>query len=227
MVISSSHRVHLAAVRGLRGGTVPWWVLAAVAALSLAVASGLTAALAWDASRVGPAVRDVLAVARAGDPLPYYTGWVTGLGVVGWISAAAAGVCGGALTWRTGDRTTGRALVLGGVVSAAMGVDDLFMFHDGVLRERGVPELVTMGLLAAAALVWGLTHRRVLLRGDEAVLLVLAGAWFAHSLLVEELGGLLFHEEASKAAAILCWTAWFWVRAVRALRDLPALDDRD
>lgn len=222
MATSGSLRVHPVADRRLPAGAVPWWVLTVVAAGSLVVAVGLTAALAWDVERTGPAVRDVLAVARAGDPLPYYTGWVTGLGVVGWISAATAGVCGGALARRTGDRTAGRALVLGGLVSAVMGVDDLLMLHDGVLREKGVPELVTMGVLAAAALAWGLTHVRVLLRGGEAVLLVLAGAWFAHSLVVEEVGGLLFHEEASKAAAIACWTAWFWVRAVRALRELPA-----
>lgn len=203
---------------------VAWWVVVVVAVVSAGVAAALTALLAADAERFGPAVRDVLAVARAGDPLPYYTGWVTGLGVVGWIASAAAGVLGGALSRRSGDRAGGRALVLGGLVSAAMGADDLFMFHDGVLRERGVPELVTMGVLAAAALAWGLTHLRVLLRGREAVLLVLAGAWFAHSLVVEEVGGLLVHEEASKAAAIVCWTAWFWLRAARAVGTVPVAD---
>lgn len=221
MATSGSLRVHPSGVRRLPTGAVPWWVLASVVVVSAGIAASLTALLAVDAGRFSPLVRDVLAVARARDPLPYYTGWVTGLGVVGWISAATTGVFTGALSWRCGDRTTGRALVLGGLVSAAMGADDLLMFHDGVLAERGVPELVTMGVLAAAAVAWGATHLRVLLSGGEAVLLVAAGVWFAHSLLVEELGGLVFHEEASKAAAIACWTVWFWVRAVRALRQLP------
>ncbi|MGJ9421318.1 hypothetical protein [Aeromicrobium sp. CF3.5] len=193
-----------------------------VAALSLGVAVGVTAVLAIDTVRFGPAVRDVLSVARAGDPLPFYTGWLTGLGVVGWISAATTGVFAGALLWRCGERRAGRALVLGGLVSAAMGADDLFMFHDGVLAERGVPEWVTLVVLGAAAALWGLTHVRVLLSGREAVLLVLAGVWFAHSLIVEVVEGLYFHEEASKAAAIVCWTVWFWVRAVRALRQVPS-----
>lgn len=202
-------------------GIVPWWLLGAVAVCSVGIAASVTEVLAVDTERFGPAVRDVLSVARAGDPLPFYTGWVTGLGVVGWFTSAATGVFAGALARRCGERTAGRALVLGGLVSAAMGADDLFMFHDGVLVERGVPELVTLGVLGLAAVIWGLTHLRVLFAGSEAVLLILAAAWFAHSFLAEEVGGLYFHEEASKAAAIACWTVWFWVRAARVARQVP------
>ncbi len=210
------------AVHSVPSGGVPWWVLGGVAVISMGIAVSLTMVIAYDTVRFGPAVRDVLSVARAGDPLPFYTGWVTGLGVVGWISSATTGVFAGALAWRCGQRTAGRALVLGGLVSAAMGADDLFMFHDGVLAERGYPEWWTLAVLGTAAAVWGLTHLRVLLVGREAVLLVLAAAWFAHSLVVEVMEGLYFHEEASKAAAIACWTVWFWLRAARALREVPS-----
>lgn len=222
MVTSRSPRVHRPTVEGSEW-RLPWWCVAAVGALSLAIATVITLVLASDTARFGPAVRDALSVARGGGPLPWYTAWVTALGVVGWFTAAATGVLAGVLARRLGRRAVGRALVLGGLVSAAMGADDLFMFHDGVLVEKGVPEGVTVGVLVAAAALWGLTHLRILLTGREATLLVLAGAWFAHSLIVEEIGGLFFHEEASKAAAILCWTLWFWARAAEEVRQVPVV----
>lgn len=221
MVTSRSPRVHASATGASDGWPLPWWSVATVGVLSLAIATTITLVLAADTVRFGPAVRDALSVARGGGPLPWYTAWVTALGVVGWFTAATAGLLAGTLARRLGRRAIGRALVLGGIVSAAMGADDLFMFHDGVLVEKGVPEGVTVGILVTAAALWGLTHLRILLTGREAVLLVLAGTWFAHSLVVEEVGGLFFHEEASKAAAIFCWTLWFAARAAQEIRQVP------
>ncbi|WP_432508807.1 hypothetical protein [Kineococcus auxinigenes] len=198
--------------------TAAWAVTVAGALGSAVIATGLTALVARNPLYFGTAVRDVLAVARAGDPLVYYTGWVTQLGVLGWISAAAAGVLAGAVARRRGRRREGALLVIAGLVSAAMGTDDLMMFHDSALPHLlGLPEQVTMGALGLMALGWGAAFARDLLRGAWWPLLFLAGAWFGHSLVAEEVGGLLFHEEASKAAAIACWTAWLWARSWTAL----------
>ncbi|NAZ73999.1 hypothetical protein GTQ99_00950 [Kineococcus sp. T13] len=195
--------------------------VAATAVLSALVAVGLTLLVARNPVYFGTAVRDVLAVATAGDPLVFYTGWVTQVGVFGWICAAAAGILAGSVARSSGRRREGNLLVLGGLVSAAMGVDDLMMFHDSALLRLGVPEQVTMGVLGLAALTWGLSYARDLLRGAPAVLLVLAALWFGHSLVADEVGGLLLHEEATKAAAICCWTAWFWMRSWAALTAAP------
>ena len=193
----------------------------ATAALSALVAVGVTLLVARNPLYFGTAVRDVLAVATAGDPLVFYAGWVTQVGVFGWIGAATAGVLAGGVLRSGGRRREGNLLLLGGLVSAAMGADDLMMFHDSALLRLGVPEQVTMGVLGLAALTWGLRYARDLLRGAPAVLLVLAALWFGHSLVADEVGGLVLHEEATKAAAICCWTAWFWMRSWAALTAAP------
>ncbi len=198
-------------------------LVGSVVAASVAAAAALTVVIGLEPEWYGVAVRDVLAVARAGDPLTFYAGWVTYLGALGWFAAATAGVLTGLVLRGRAPRRRTSLLLWGGLVSLAMGVDDLFMFHDGVLAWQGVPEEATMAALGLAAAVWALTFLGSWARELTGLLLVAAGAWFAHSVLVDVLDvSLLVHEEASKLAAVLCWTAWFTAVSARELRRATA-----
>ncbi|PPK97995.1 hypothetical protein CLV92_102146 [Kineococcus xinjiangensis] len=201
-------------------------LVAAVASTAIAVL--LSAVIQSNPAYFTAAVRDVLAVARSGDQLPFFTGYVTFAGCVGWIAAAAAAVLAGWVALRRGSRRAGGLLLGVGGLSAILAADDLFMLHDGPLGGQ-IPEQAIMGTWVVLAGVWALTFRRELLADRTLPLLALAGVWFAHSFLadaVPAVGAMWLHEESTKFAAILCWFLWVWLRSVRTL--LPAtVDVRD
>ena len=196
-------------------------MLGVTAALSLGAAAAVTIALRLEPLYV-VAVRDPLAVAQSGDPLPYFTGWLTYAGATLWFASAAVALFAGRTALGRGDRRGGLLLLGFAVVSAVLATDDLFMLHDGMLA-RYASEQAVMGAWAGLALAWALVFWRDLLADVDLPVLALSGALFAHSLLADVAGDLLLHEESTKFAATLCWAVWAWRRSVRAEALRPRL----
>ena len=192
-----------------------WRVLGVTAVVSLAAAVAVTVALRLEPLYV-VAVRDPLAVAQSGDPLPYFTGWLTYAGATLWFASAALALLAGRASLGRGQRRAGLLLLGFSFVSAVLATDDLFMLHDGVLARFASEEAV-MGTWAVLALAWGLVFRRDLLADVDLPVLALSAALFAHSLVADVAGDLFLHEESTKFAATLCWAVWAWRRSARAV----------
>lgn len=154
-------------------------------------------------------VRDPLGVAREGDALPTYVGWLSGAGILLW--AAAAGVLALAAWVRLRDR---RDLALSyaavGLLTAVLAVDDILLMHDAVLPNLfGIPEAVTQSAEGAAGVLWLVLAWRVLRFDPTLPVLVMALALLGASVLDDvahvDLG---VHEEALKLGGIVLWALW-------------------
>jgi hypothetical protein len=205
----------------LRGERAPrdWRAFAALAIVSAAVAFGLTAALDLNPA-LRWAVRDVGAVAADGLPLVFFTGWISNLGVLGWFATATAGILAARVSYRHGERRAAAYTGGAGAIALLLGIDDLFMLHDGAIAS-GEEALLLLWL--TLVLTWTVIFFRELIRDELLPVLVLAGAFFAHAVVADVLPRdvpTLLHEDASKLAAIILLTAWSWATAERTLHSL-------
>jgi hypothetical protein len=149
--------------------------------------------------------------------VPWYTGLVSNLGVLGWTTAAATGFF-GAWIARYGDRpSAARLLGRGATLTTILLLDDLFQLHVIVKPLPGVtkPTVYVLYLVVAG---WWVGSQWPELRRTRAELLAAAGAAFAVSIGVDQLGssmpGLgpearLVIEDAGKFLGVLAWAQYF------------------
>jgi hypothetical protein len=148
----------------------------------------------------------------------YYIGWLSNVGATLWIVGAAVSLFAAVVA---GPRA-GRGLLLSaGMLTAVLGVDDLFLLHDGVLPQTlGIREewvMAAYGLSLGAML---LAYRREV--GATCLpLLGLAVAFFATSILVDigivpvaEVNRHLA-EDGAKLLGIASWSSWVVMMAAR------------
>ncbi len=149
--------------------------------------------------------------------VPWYTGLVSNLGILGWTTATATGFFGAWIAHYGGRGAAGRMLLEGAVLSSLLLFDDLLQLHVIVEPLFGVPKVVVYGLYATVALHWALTQHRELRRTPIA-LLVAAGAAFAVSVGLDQVPGLtpllgsdrqLLAEDAAKFLGVLAWAEFF------------------
>lgn len=183
--------------------TVPWHLIALgillvntallVLALSVAQARGLDPKIFY---------QDPATAAKAG----FYTGWISSLGAALWIGSGAAALFGGLLA-RRWDCT-----VLG-LLTLCLGMDDLLLLHEGVLRWVHIPEVVALLAYAIAGLFWFFRLR--VKTFDGTIVFVAAGFLLVASGMVDELGWLLplsasmttVAEEVVKELGLFLWAA--------------------
>ena len=141
--------------------------------------------------------------------IPPYAGFFSNVGILALTAAAA--ICLFALPLSGGRERS--ALRLGGLLSALLAVDDLFMIHDWLLTEFvGIPETIPFALYGVLTLVlFASMGRQVLAPG--AALLWLSLAFMALSLffdLIEfRVGWDGLAEEMAKLCGFVVW-AMFW-----------------
>ncbi|WP_372624791.1 hypothetical protein [Falsiroseomonas sp.] len=195
--------------------------------------------LLWAASTLVPVLALLLATLVLGlhperalrDPAAYldyapHVGFFSTIGGLGWWTAAIAGLLAGAVLR---DRSPeAEPLLAGGLLSAVLGLDDLFMLHEEMLpRHAGLPETVVVGayVLATLAYLWG--GRRLHLSVAPSLLVAALGL-FGVSVLVDQThpaflqgpeGMSILAEDGTKFAGICCWTAYHLRVAYRVLRD--------
>lgn len=176
--------------------------------------------------------RDVAAIAGI-HPL---SGILSSLGILFWWSSATLWLFAASLR-RTCQGAAGVGfLVCPGLLSAYLGLDDLFQVHEYLVPTYlKVPEGAVYGVLALATACYLWRYRRRLLAPDGALLL-LALALLSGSVVVDAvLGPWLwrlkdwnyFVEDGLKWAGICFWTAFSVVRCARELSPLlPMASDR-
>jgi hypothetical protein len=171
---------------------------------------------------IGHMTRDIAAVANV-HPL---TGVLSSLGIVLWAASATVWLFAAYVQRARQPNESSGLLVLPGLLSAYLAIDDLFEFHELIApRYLGVPEEVTYALLGAAVGVY-LWRYRERLRERHGELLLLALASLAASVGVDagldvwlwRLGEwVLLIEDGFKWLGICFWTEFAVVGAAAEL----------
>lgn len=180
----------------------------------------------------GLMVRDPLAVARVGDDVTMpLVGVLSHLGVIVWGIPAVAALACARIRLAQGDTPYALFLLLSGLLSAGLGVDDLFQVHEYFIpKYLGVGERYVMASWALLAVLWFLAFRQRIMRAPELPVLMLGAVFLALSIIgdafegvavvdaaIELVGGPAVFEEGFKLAGVVCWAFFHWRVSVTAL----------
>lgn len=162
--------------------------------------------------------------------LPWYTGLVSNLGILGWTTATVT-AAGGAWLSSLGNRVgPGRLLRGGALLSMLLMLDDLFQLHIVVSNAVGVGKTVAYVIYVVLAGWWVLENQREL-RRTRWPLAMAAGMTFAASIGVDRLGdgaGIgLVAEDGFKFLGILAWALYFTWTAGEVARSVVAAAARE
>jgi hypothetical protein len=143
---------------------------------------------------------------------PFYFGSVSTLAAMVWICGATISLFVTFRLWNLERREQAWCLGCPGLLALALGLDDLFMIHDGLLPWLGLSELYLFPLYAGL----GLMTAFALLRAgyfDDILLLLIGGGTFALSLVFDVLAEdanvlTVTVEDTFKLAGIFFWTAY-------------------
>ena len=149
--------------------------------------------------------------------VPWYTGLVSNLGILGWTTATATGFFGAWIAHYGNRPAAASMLVKGATLSAILLFDDLLQLHVIVKPLIGLPKVAVYGFYLAVALRWVATQHREL-RRTRLELLVAAGGAFALSIGLDQVEALtpwlssgqrLLIEDAAKFLGVLAWAQYF------------------
>jgi hypothetical protein len=182
-------------------------------ALLLIPAVVLLGVLAFISTRFDIAVasftRDPLAIVDA----PPYLGFLSNLGIILWSAAAAVCLFAFSLLSRRGASGDIRAFVLlGGLISLLLLLDDLYMLHEYFYPRLGIFEKLAFAGYGVLVLVYLIGFRRKI--GDTRfVYLFCALGFFALSLIIDRLPETMLpmhhlFEDGSKFLGIVCWLSY-------------------
>jgi hypothetical protein len=137
---------------------------------------------------------------------PFYLGYYSNLGMLVWVAAATTALLGQYLLRRVGHLEPARLLLVASVITVAVMLDDLFLLHDAVYREMGIPQYApfTAYGLAIAAFSWRFRYQL----GTDLLLIVAAVSCLGISAVLDT----LFHlqppyliEDGAKALGLALW----------------------
>lgn len=162
-------------------------------------------------------LRDPIAVAelKNGDCCSFYYGAVSNLGVLIWAVAAAVSLFSGLIVasrsgWKSPSATV---LIGGGLLTAVLTVDDLFLIHENALGYFSIPQPLIFGAYGAVGLMYLAAVWRQLLF-LKPLLFVVAVVLLGTSVTIDS----LFHsehalrivlEDGAKLVGITAWAMFF------------------
>lgn len=205
-------------VRALPGVTPRCVVIAAAGA---AVVLAMAAFAKLTDVTINDLVRDPLAVAEA----PLYYGALSNLGVLLWAGAASVALLAGAVLRADGPASPdwpGFLLATGGL-SAVLGLDDLFMFHEIIAPGYlNIPELAVFSAYGLAVLAVLFYWRAEVARSPHGIL-TLAAVAFAVSVVTDLLNHELkpfvsLLEDGAKFMGVLLWCTYLGATAYQRVR---------
>lgn len=156
-------------------------------------------------------------------------GAVSNLGVLLWWTSTSIWLFTATLLRSRGEATAARFAVASGLLSAYLALDDLFLLHDELLPEYGVPQDAAVVFVALTTMTYFVVFRRFILgSGGTALLLavVLLGASaFVDGVFVTSSDSptwkwLYVTEDSLKWLGILCWCSFClaWCRRASVAR---------
>lgn len=152
-------------------------------------------------------MRDPAATMRA----PAYIGLVSNIGVLLWYGTAAVCLfCAAGLRRQESGGTMRSFLLLAGLITAVLGLDDLFRLHEDVLPSLGVRQRITVAVYATAVPLYLVRYRQLILRTDF-LLLLFALAFLGLSVCIDYLSPRIEHMPYASVA---------WMRGYMAIPEL-------
>jgi hypothetical protein len=152
---------------------------------------------------------------------PFFAGWISSANAMVWCAAAVVCLFSSALV-RRGEWST--FLLWSGLLSLLLGVDDLFMLHDGLFPWLfGIGDRPTFAAYGLLTLLWLWVFRRTILRTNY-VLLGIALALFAVSVLADRrfvaIAPHRLHllEDGAKLLGVTAWCFYFATTAFGVVR---------
>ncbi len=145
--------------------------------------------------------------------VPWYTGLVSNLGILAWTTATVAAASGAWVAWLGGRKGAAAMLRGGAVLSLLLLLDDLFQFHSVIPNRLGVPK-ASFYVMYLVLTWWWVVSERSELRRTNNKMLIAAGAAFAASIMVDQVGVgskdvSLVLEDAAKFLGVLAWAMYF------------------
>lgn len=205
---------------------MPYWVYALALAAPTAI---LAAAAAQPWVPVADLLRDPLAVAQLSTQCCHsYYGALSNLGVLVWCTTAAICLFAALLVFNArGWSQDSRFLAAAGVVTGVLTLDDLYLLHDHVLPNYGVPDLAMYSAYGLLCLGFFLRFRDTIAKHDPVALL-LAGAFLALSIVVDSLvhsdtSTRILIEDGAKLYGISLWAAFYITAALRLCLEARSL----
>lgn len=199
-------------------------------AASLAVALGVLGACAAACAAAGIPFSDLTRDPSEILKSPFYLGALSSVGILVWCSSAA--ICLFAAAFPARDSRAGeqgRFLLVSGLLTAWLAVDDLLTLHEVALPNLlSVRQRYIIAAYAVAVAVYLVRFRRVILATDYPLLIV-SFVFFGASVLSDAvqarfpLPGHHYVEDGAKILGIVAWTVYFSRTAMRhvRLRDDP------
>ena len=158
--------------------------------------------------------------------LPWYTGLVSGIGVLIWTTAACAAAAGAFVSYLGGRRNAARFLAQGAVLALLLTLDDLFLLHGVVGSMTGIGKPFNLLFVPGAVIVWAIGHHRELSRTSYQLLFAAGAALFCSAASERfpggDVGPRLLVEDGFKLLGILAWTTYFVVTAAAIVRSVIA-----
>lgn len=155
---------------------------------------------------------------------PFYTGFLSQMGIFFW--SAAATVCLFSvliISRQTGQSRLRQFLLISGMLTLFLGLDDAFLLHEEVFPiHLGISEKVVFGSYAGFMLFYLSRFYPLILR-TEYILMMMALFFFSLSMIVDKFDpstmGFFLLEDSAKLIGILSWLAYFF-RIGQSLVDL-------
>jgi hypothetical protein len=160
--------------------------------------------------------------------IPWYFGFVSNLGILGWTTATATAAFGAWVAAYGGRPAAARMLGGGAALSALLLADDLFQLHMLVRPLLGLPKTAAYGFYLVAASLWLTTQFREI-RRTRVELLLAAGFGLGLSVVFDQIRRVvpsldpdtsLLIEDSAKFLGVLAWAQYFTLTSSDIVRSI-------
>ncbi|MDA0990533.1 MAG: hypothetical protein O3A51_07260 [Verrucomicrobia bacterium] len=152
-----------------------------------------------------------------------YAGFMSQIGIFGWAAAATLCLFGAAVSPQAFAFTGARGfLLLSGIATLWLGLDDVFLVHEHVLPGMGVPQKLVLATYALGGCGYLVLFRQHIMRHGPLLLMAMAGFGASVGVDVVIPPGEYAHfiEDGAKLIGISCWCGYFWIAARTIISDV-------
>ncbi|OLQ73135.1 hypothetical protein BIT28_25245 [Photobacterium proteolyticum] len=161
------------------------------------------------------------------DPITYFdgevwTGFGSNIGIFIWASSSAIAIfCGIATLHAREDNTKPKFLILLGLLTLLLSLDDLFLIHDIILPHFGISEYIIYTFYAFSGLYIVFKYLNIISK-TENFLFFIGGIMFCMSIFIDVIPSsplLGFLEDAVKLIGIFAWSGYLIRTSLLFLND--------
>ena len=195
-----------------------WRVISLILVISVVLLGAVLLLHYWKGIPIGNLTRDPITVVRA----PPYTGFISQIGIFFWSASAAVCFLSAKVLSRliTVNLKIKCFLIVSGMLTLVLGIDDVFLLHEQFFPYFGVPEKAVLGSYAGFVLFYLVKFYSIILK-TEFSLLAMALIFFGLSIILDLLQPHSVYsfllEDGAKLVGIVSWLGYFFTTAASAI----------